>query len=176
MCGKNLVLKLWPKMHSANQMSIFFNCQYLVNGLISDADFLLVDRHEWTQQALLMGFLKKNCFGANSLKIAHTHNFGSAPRIFLKFCSMRRQDEHGIYINGFWKNSHMGQMGHFGPKNGVSGLSKNGVDVPTLASICLGMLSSHMQNFIWQVNSTPMLQQVCSDIPFQIIHLQLHRY
>ena len=32
---------------------------------------------------------------------------------------------------------------------------------PTHASIYLGMLLSHMQNFIWRVNHMPMLQQVC---------------
>ena len=42
------------------------------------------------------------------------------------------------------------------------------------ASIYLGMLSSHVQNFIWWVDCMPTLQQVCSVIFLQIIHLQLH--
>ena len=29
----------------ANQISVFFNCQYLINGLISDFDFFNVDGH-----------------------------------------------------------------------------------------------------------------------------------
>ena len=41
-------------------------------------------------------------------------------------------------------------------------------------SIYLGMLSSHVQNFIWRVDCMPTLQQVCSVIFLQIIHLQLH--
>ena len=43
---KNLVLKLWLKMLSVNQISLFFNCQYLINGLTSDSDFLHIDKHE----------------------------------------------------------------------------------------------------------------------------------
>ena len=39
-------------------------------------------------------------------------------------------------MNGKWSHSH----------------------APTLASIYLGMLSSHLQNFIWQVNCMPTLQ------------------
>ena len=35
-----------PKMLLANQISVFFNCQYLINGLTSDSDFLHVVRHE----------------------------------------------------------------------------------------------------------------------------------
>ena len=46
--------------------------------------------------------------------------------------------------------------------------------MPTHTSICLCMLSLHMQNFIWQVDCTPTLQQVCSVIFLQIIYLQLH--
>ena len=33
--GKNLVLKLWPKILSANQISAFFNQQYPINRLTS---------------------------------------------------------------------------------------------------------------------------------------------
>ena len=35
---------------------------------------------------------------------------------------------------------------------------------PTHASIYLVVLLSHMQNFIWQVNHMPTIQQVCSVI------------
>ena len=45
-CGKNLVLKLRTKIISASQISVFFNRQYLINGLTSDSDFLHVGRHE----------------------------------------------------------------------------------------------------------------------------------
>ena len=44
----------------------------------------------------------------------------------------------------------------------------------THANIYLGLLLSYMQNFIWWVNCTPTLQQVCYVIILQIIHLQLH--
>ena len=58
------------------------------------------------------------------------------------------------------------------------GLSINGVQShsysPTNASIYLGLLSSHMQNFTWRDNRTPTLQQVWSVILSQIIHLQLY--
>ena len=45
-CGKNLVLRSWSKMFSANQISVFFNRQYLINGLTLTLTFLHVDRHE----------------------------------------------------------------------------------------------------------------------------------
>ena len=47
---KNLVFKLWSKMLAAN------NHPYFINGLISDFDFLNVDRHERKKQSLLIGF------------------------------------------------------------------------------------------------------------------------
>ena len=55
---KNVTLKLWPKMLLTDQISVFFNRQYLANGLTSGSDFLHV---EWMNecQGLLMGFLKK---------------------------------------------------------------------------------------------------------------------
>ena len=60
----------------------------------------------------------------------------------------------------------------------IAGLLMNGLrlhsHVPTQASIYLGVLSSHIQNFIWQINRTSTLQQVCSVIILQIIHLQLY--
>ena len=40
--------------------------------------------------------------------------------------------------------------------------------MPTHASIYLSVLLSHVQNFIWQVNCTPSLQQVCSVITLRI--------
>ena len=43
MVGKNLVLKLEPKMAV---ISVPFNPQYFTNRLISDFDFWQVDRHE----------------------------------------------------------------------------------------------------------------------------------
>ena len=43
--GKNLVLNLWAKILSANEISVFFNRQYFINELISDFNFLNVDRN-----------------------------------------------------------------------------------------------------------------------------------
>ena len=54
---ENLVVKLCPKILLASHISVFFNGQYLFNGLTSDSDF--------TRQGLLMGFLKKLSFRAN---------------------------------------------------------------------------------------------------------------
>ena len=58
-----------------------------------------------------------------------------------------------------------------------SGLSMNGVRLhshePTQTSIYLCVPLSHLQSFLWQVNSTPTLQQVCLVILLKIIHLQL---
>ena len=59
-----------------------------------------------------------------------------------------------------------------------AGLSMNDMrshlHTATHANIYLGLLLSYMQNFIWWVNCTPTLQQVCYVIILQIIHLQLH--
>ena len=46
MSGKNLFLKLWPEMPMENQISVLFSCENLINGFISDFDFLIIDRHE----------------------------------------------------------------------------------------------------------------------------------
>ena len=46
--------------------------------------------------------------------------------------------------------------------------------VPTHASIYLDMLLLQIQTFTWQVNCKPTLQQLCSVILLQIIHLQLY--
>ena len=43
---KNLVLKLWPNIFSANDILVFFNHQYFSNRLIFDFDFLNENRHE----------------------------------------------------------------------------------------------------------------------------------
>ena len=48
--GKVLVLKLRPKMLSANQ-SCVFKFKYLLAGSISEFGFLEVDRHRWKKQA-----------------------------------------------------------------------------------------------------------------------------
>ena len=88
--------KVWfpsysQKCFSANEISIFFNRQYFINRWISDFDLWNVDRHEYKEQDLLTGFLKKLLFGEMGLlgpKMAHPHSFGSAVRIFLKFCTI----------------------------------------------------------------------------------------
>ena len=46
MGGENLVLTLGSKMLLTNQISVFFNCHYLINGLTSDSSVVHVDRHE----------------------------------------------------------------------------------------------------------------------------------
>ena len=60
---KSLVLKLRPKMLLASEISVYFNDQYFINGLISDFVVWNVDMHEWKEQSVLMGFLKKIFFG-----------------------------------------------------------------------------------------------------------------
>ena len=62
MSGKNLSLKLWPKMLLADQISVLSSCQNLMNGLISNFDFLNVDGYEWKEQGLWMVLLKKILF------------------------------------------------------------------------------------------------------------------
>ena len=47
-------------------------------------------------------------------KVARSYNSGSTVRIFLKYCTVSRDQEvHGIYINGYPKKN--SQLGHFGP-------------------------------------------------------------
>ena len=122
--------KIWfssygQKMVSTNQIPIFFNCQYLVNGLTSDSDFLHVDRHECMQQGLLMSFLKKIVFHGTQvilgLKMAHPRNFGSAVRVFFEILNYERgQRVHENYINGFpEKNSRLEQWAILGIKCSV---------------------------------------------------------
>ena len=43
----------------ANEISLFFNHPYFFNRSSSDFDIWHVDRHEWKEQGLLTGFLKK---------------------------------------------------------------------------------------------------------------------
>ena len=48
----------------------------------------------------------------------HPHNFGSALRMFLKFCTMKATNSYmEVILMVFLKNSHLGQMEHFGPEN-----------------------------------------------------------
>ena len=47
---ENLILKLLPKILLANEMSLFFNHEYLMNGLTWDFDFLKLDGYEWKEQ------------------------------------------------------------------------------------------------------------------------------
>ena len=46
-----------------NEISVFFNCQYFTNRLISDFDFWHVDRRELKKQVSLKGFLKNSDLG-----------------------------------------------------------------------------------------------------------------
>ena len=47
MLGKNLVLKIWTKMLSANQIAGFLNQLYLQNKMIERPDFLHVNTNSW---------------------------------------------------------------------------------------------------------------------------------
>ena len=51
MSGKNLVLELWPKMLSANQIAGIFDHLYLLKGLIPHFDFLHAGRHPRKEEA-----------------------------------------------------------------------------------------------------------------------------
>ena len=55
------------KNGSANEILVFFNCQYFTNRLIFHFDFWNIDRHEWKEQDSLRGILKKNLIWANRL-------------------------------------------------------------------------------------------------------------
>ena len=98
-CAKNLILKLWPKILSPNQVSVFFNHQYLVNRLTFHFDFLHVDRHEWTRQGLLVGFLKKYLSGQMSHfepKMAHLITLDPLQGFFWNFAQWKGP-------RGIWK-------------------------------------------------------------------------
>ena len=88
---------------STNEISVFFNCQYSTNRLISHFDFWNIDRHEWKEQDSLKGILKKIWFGqmdhfmgggagngAFWARNGASYNFGSAVRVFCKFCAIKR--------------------------------------------------------------------------------------
>ena len=82
-----------PKWLSTNEISVFFNCQYFINRLISDFGFCHADRHEWKEQCKLRDFLKKSNLGKWAIlgpKMAHRHNCGSAVRMFLNLSKMKR--------------------------------------------------------------------------------------
>ena len=51
------------------------------------------------------------------LKMGHLHNFGSALRNFLKFCTMKGAKSYMEIMAFLKKNSHLEQIGHFRPKN-----------------------------------------------------------
>ena len=72
----------------ASETSVFFKYQYLYNRSSSDFEIWHVDRHEWKEQGLLTGFLKKNYVVANTpfmaQEMAHLHNSGSPARSFFK--------------------------------------------------------------------------------------------
>ena len=71
------------------------------------------------------GFSEKIIFWGKrvilGLKMVRPHNFVSTLRIFFEILHNEWDQElHGNYINGFpEKNSHLGQMHHFRPKNGA---------------------------------------------------------
>ena len=47
MSRKNLVLKLWPKMLLTSEISVFFNSQHFINGLISDFGLGAFQAQKW---------------------------------------------------------------------------------------------------------------------------------
>ena len=108
-------------MLSANQISVFFNRQYLFNGFISHSNFLHKDRHKWAQQALLISFLKNPLLG-------QTGHFGPKngasswlwirSKDFFEILHNERCQE--LYLNYIvfflFFNFRLGKMGHFGPK------------------------------------------------------------
>ena len=72
----------------ASETSVFFKYQYLYNRSSSDFEIWHVDRHEWKEQGLVTGFLKKNYVVANTpfmaQEMAHPHHSGSPARSFFK--------------------------------------------------------------------------------------------
>ena len=46
MSGKNLVLQLWPKLPSTNQIALPFDYEYLLKELIDTLDLLHGDNHQ----------------------------------------------------------------------------------------------------------------------------------
>ena len=66
---------------------------------------------------LINRFSEKKSYLGKWAILVHPHNSGSAVRIFLKFCTMKGADDTN---NFFPKKNYLGQMDHFGPKNGRS--------------------------------------------------------
>ena len=90
---------MWQKPDfQVMQISVFFNCQYLINRLTSDSDFLHVGRHEWMQQDLVMCFRANKLFWAKKWHV----NFGFTLKILFEILHNERgQKVHGNYINSF---------------------------------------------------------------------------
>ena len=55
--GKTWFFSCSQKWLSVNGISVFFNHQNFINKIISDFDFWCVDRREWKEQGILMGFV-----------------------------------------------------------------------------------------------------------------------
>ena len=75
-------------------------------------------------ELVLMVFLKKKMLIWGKLAIFPQkccHKSGSTLLIFLKFSIMKGTERYiKIILMVFLKNYHFGQMGHFGPENGVT--------------------------------------------------------
>ena len=84
--------------------------------MVSEFDFWNVGKHEWKEQGLLTGFLKKLSFEQMDHfepKNGTLSNSGSAPNIFLKVCTMKGANGYmEIILMAFPKKSCLGQMGH----------------------------------------------------------------
>ena len=136
--GKICFSSFSQKCSRQNQISVFINCQYLTSGLTSDADFLHVDRHEWLQQSLVMGFLQKFSFRENGPSWAQkrSHNFLSAQRIFLKSCTMNGTKRYTqLILMVFMKKSSSRANGPFYRENGA--LHNSGSTLRILLKSCM---------------------------------------
>ena len=114
------------KCFLVSEISVFFNHQYFFNRSSSELDIWHEGRHEWKEQGLLTGFLKKILIVANepfmAQKMVHPHNSGSAVRIFLKFSTIKGASRYMkiMFIIFSQKKGCLGKMDCFGSKNGVS--------------------------------------------------------
>ena len=94
---RKILVKTWLSSYSkyllsANEISVFFNCQCFTNRLISDFDFWHVDRHEWKELGSLTGFLKKFSFeqmGHCMPKNCTSSSFWIHWKDFFEVCTMK---------------------------------------------------------------------------------------
>ena len=83
--------KIWfssydQKWLSAKEISVFFNCRYFINRLISEFEFWHVDRHGRNEQDSSQVFWKNFILGP---KKVNPHNCASIVIIFLNFAQRK---------------------------------------------------------------------------------------